>query len=110
MLDNLKESENAVFEYYDENHNWTYKSFLWELPYAKVLILPHNINLMHQDQNIAESMSMCLDVTNFMKHNMYARKDLTTLCDRSLLEAKTNAKGNMRRPRAPYYLKPTERK
>jgi hypothetical protein len=41
---------------------------------------------------------------------MNARKDLTTLCDHPLLEAKINVKGNLSRPRASYYLKPTERK
>jgi hypothetical protein len=66
MLDDLKESENGVFEGYSENHNWTHKSYLWELSYAKALILPHNINLMHQERNIAKSiMSMCLNVTGF---------------------------------------------
>jgi hypothetical protein len=55
-------------------------------------------------------MSMCLDVTSFMKDNMNVRKDLAALCDRPLLEAKTNVKGNLRRSRAPYCLKPTERK
>jgi hypothetical protein len=40
MLDDLKESENGVFEGYSENHNWTHKSYLWELHYAKALILP----------------------------------------------------------------------
>jgi hypothetical protein len=47
MLDNLKESENGNFECYGENHNWTHKSCLWELLYAKALLLPHNIDLMH---------------------------------------------------------------
>jgi hypothetical protein len=66
---------------------------------------------MHQDRNIVESiMSMCLDVTGFIKDNMNASKDLATLYDRPLLEAKTNAKGNLCRPTAPYCLKPTERK
>jgi hypothetical protein len=55
-------------------------------------------------------MSMCLDITSFMKDNINARKDLATLCDCALLEAITNAKGNLSRPRAPYYLKPGERK
>jgi hypothetical protein len=49
-------------------------------------------------------MSMCLDVTGFMKDNMNAMKDLATLCDCPLLDAKTNAKGNLSRPRDPYYL------
>jgi hypothetical protein len=75
------------------------------------LILPHNIDLIHQERNVAESMmSMCLDVTGLMKDNVNARKDLATLCDRPSLEAKPNARGKLRRPKAPYYLKPTERK
>jgi hypothetical protein len=49
MLDDLKESENGVFDGCGVNHNWTHKSCLWELPYAKALILPHNIDLMHQE-------------------------------------------------------------
>jgi hypothetical protein len=38
-------------------------------------------------------MSMCLDVTGFMKDNVNARKDLAALCDRPSLEAKPNARG-----------------
>jgi hypothetical protein len=110
-LDDLKESVNGVFDGYSENHNWTHKSCLWELSYAKALILPHNIDLMHQGWNIAESiMRMCLDVTGFMKDNMNGRKDLAALCDRLLLEAKPNARGKLSRPMAPYCLRPTERK
>jgi hypothetical protein len=55
-------------------------------------------------------MSMCLDVTGFTKDNVNARKDLAALCDHPLLQAKPNARGNLKRQKAPYYLKPTERK
>jgi hypothetical protein len=55
-------------------------------------------------------MRIYLDVTGFTKDNMNARKDLAALCDRPSLEAKPNARGNLKRPKAPYYLKPTERK
>jgi hypothetical protein len=55
-------------------------------------------------------MSICLDVTGFSKDNMNVRKALASLCDHPLLEAKTNAKRNLNRPKAPYCLKPTERK
>jgi hypothetical protein len=80
MLDDLKESENGKFEGYGENHNWTHKSCLWELSYAKALILPRNIDLMHQEGNVAESIiSICLDVTDFSKDNINARKDLVAL-------------------------------
>jgi hypothetical protein len=66
---------------------------------------------MHQEQNIVKSiMSMCLDVTGFTKDNVNARKDLATQCDRPSMEAKPNARGKLRRPKAPYYLKPIKRK
>jgi hypothetical protein len=38
-------------------------------------------------------MSMCLDVTDFMKDNVNASKDLSALYDHPLLEAKPNARG-----------------
>jgi hypothetical protein len=76
MFGELKVSQNGGFEGYGEKHNWTHKSCLWELPYAKALILPHNINLMHQEHNIAENIiSMCFDITSFSKDNVNARKD-----------------------------------
>jgi hypothetical protein len=94
-----------------ENHNWTHKNYLWELPYAKALLLPHNIDLLHQKRNVAESIiSMCLDVTDFSKDNMNVRKNLVVLCDRPSLEVKKTTKGNLTRPQAPYYLMSTERK
>jgi hypothetical protein len=93
MLDDMNQTKNDVFKSYSENQNRTHKSCLWELPYAKALILPHNIDLMHHERNLAESiMSMCLDVTGFMKDNTNAWKDLAVLCDCPLLEGKTNAK------------------
>jgi hypothetical protein len=55
-------------------------------------------------------MSMCLDVTSFMKDNINVRKDLAALCDRPTLEAIPNARGKLSRPKAPYYLNPIERK
>jgi hypothetical protein len=66
---------------------------------------------MHQERNVAENiMSMYLVVTGFTKDNVNARKDLAALCDRPSLEAKLNARGNLKRPKAPYYLKLTKRK
>jgi hypothetical protein len=111
MLGELKESHNGGFHGYDEKHNWTHKSYFWELPYAKALILPHNINFMHHEHNIVESIiSMYFDVTDFLKDNVNVRKDLAALCNRSSLEPKINIKRNLKRSRASYCLKPTERK
>jgi hypothetical protein len=55
-------------------------------------------------------MSMCLDVTGFTMDNVNARKNLPTLYDHPSLEAKPNARGELRRPKAPYCLKRIERK
>jgi hypothetical protein len=48
ILDNLvlKENEDELVGY-EKEHNWTHKCALWKLPYAKVLILMHNIDVMH---------------------------------------------------------------
>jgi hypothetical protein len=74
-------------------------------------MLPHNIDLMHHERNVAKSIiNMCFDVTGFSKDNTNARKDLAALCNRPSLWDKTNVKGNLTRPQTPYCLKPTERK
>jgi hypothetical protein len=103
MLGELKESWDGGFKGYGEKHNWIHKSCLWKLSYAKALILPHNINLMHQERNIMESIiSMCFDVTGFLKDNANARKDLANLCNHPSMEPKLNAKENLKRTHAPY--------
>ena len=72
-----KRNDKGQFEGYGEVHNWTHISLLGELPYAEALILPFNIDLMHQERNFCESLiSMCCDVTNKSKDNIKARKDL----------------------------------
>jgi hypothetical protein len=66
---------------------------------------------MHQERNIAKNIiNMCFDVTDFLKDNINVRKDLATLYNRPSLEPKINVKGHLKRPRAPYCLKPAERK
>jgi hypothetical protein len=48
MLDNLVlNKEGNGFVGYGNDHNWTHKCVLWELPYAKALILMRNIGVMH---------------------------------------------------------------
>jgi hypothetical protein len=66
---------------------------------------------MYQGQNDVKSiMSICLDVTDFMKDNVNERKDIVVLCNHPSLEAQSNARETLRRPKAPYCLKLTERK
>jgi hypothetical protein len=46
------------------------------------LILMHNIDVMYQEHNMGKSIiSICMDFTGKMKHNIKARKDLVELCN-----------------------------
>jgi hypothetical protein len=80
---------------------------LWELPYVKALILIHNIDVMHQERNMGESIiSTCMDLIGKTKDNIKARKDLAELCNRPTLELfKSGGK-----PRASFSLKANQRK
>jgi hypothetical protein len=107
MLNNLvlKENGDEIVGYGNE-HNWTHKCALWELPYAKVLILMHNINTMHQEHNVGESiLSTCMAFAEKIEDNHKARKDLAQLCNRLSLELKSSGG----KPHVPFCLKPKEK-
>jgi hypothetical protein len=108
MLDNLVLKENGdVFVGYRKEHNWTHKCALWELSYVKALILMHNIDVMHQECNIGESiLSTCMTFMDKTKDNHKVRKDLAQLCNRPSLELKSSGS----KPRTRFCLKPKERK
>jgi hypothetical protein len=108
MLDNVVLNKNGdVFVGYGEEHNWIHKCALWEFPYANALILMHNIDVMHQECNIGESiLSTCMTFTDKTKDNHKARKDLAQLCNQPSLELKSS--GGKLRPS--FCLKPKERK
>jgi hypothetical protein len=86
-------------------HNWTHKCGLWELPYSKALILMHNIDVMHQECNVAGSIVMtCMNFLEKSKDNKNARKYLAMICHRPSLEL--SARGT--KPHALFYLKAKE--
>jgi hypothetical protein len=98
ILDNLVlNKEGNGFVGYGNDHNWTHKYALWELPYAKALILIHNIDVMHQEHNIGESiLSICMSFTDKTKDNHKARKDLALICNRPSLELKSTVANHVR--------------
>jgi hypothetical protein len=76
MLDKLTPDPKrpSYFEGYGETHNWTHKSTLWELPYMPALILMHNIDVIHQECNMGESIiSTCMGFSGKTKDNKKAR-------------------------------------
>ncbi|WVZ76615.1 hypothetical protein U9M48_024578 [Paspalum notatum var. saurae] len=79
--------EKTAYEGFEKEHNWTHISGIWDLPYAKALKLPHNIDVMHQERNVAESIiSTCMDFSDKAKDNVKAQKDLAKICKRPTLE------------------------
>jgi hypothetical protein len=67
----------------------------------------HNIDIMHQERNIGESiLSTCMSFTDKTKDNHKARKDLALLCNRPSLELKYRGG----KSRAPFCLKARDRK
>jgi hypothetical protein len=83
MLDNLILDENGdQFVGYGKKHNWTHKYGLWELPYVKALILMHNLDVMHRERNVGESiLSTCMGFMDKTKDNHKARRDLAPICN-----------------------------
>jgi hypothetical protein len=108
MLNNLVLKENGdEFVGYRNKHNWTHKCVLWELPYTKALILMHNIDIMHQECNVGESiLSTCMTFMDKTKDNHKVRNDLARYCNRPSLKLKSSDG----KPRAPFCLKSKERK
>jgi hypothetical protein len=94
MLNNLKENKSGDgYICFGTEHNWTHKCGLWELPYVKALILMHNIDIMHQERNVGESiLSTCMNQGDKTKDNIKARKDLAKLCNRPTQELEENGK------------------
>jgi hypothetical protein len=67
----------------------------------------HNIDVMHQERNVGESiLSTCMSFTDKTKDNHKARKDLALICNRPSLELKSHGG----KPRAPFCLKDRDRK
>jgi hypothetical protein len=82
QIDALVPNEEGGFVGYGEQHMWIYKSGLTRLPYFNDLLLPHNIDVMHTEKNIAEALWETLMDTDKSKNNPKARVDLAMLCDR----------------------------
>jgi hypothetical protein len=97
---------------YGEQHMWTHKSGLTRLPYYDNLLLPHNIDVMHIEKNVAETLwATIMDIPVKSKDNVNVRVDLAVLCDRPNQEMKPPSGGKIwRRPKADFILSRAQRK
>jgi hypothetical protein len=63
-------------------YNWAKRSIFWELPYWKINLLRHNLNVMHIKKNVFEYIfNTVMDVKGKKKDNIKARLDLTLFCN-----------------------------
>jgi hypothetical protein len=111
QIDGLLINPEGGFVGYSEQHMWTHKSGLTRLPYYDDLLLPHNIDMMHTEKNVAEALwATIMDIPTKTKDNVKARLDLAILCDRPNLEMRPPARGKTwRRPKADYVLSKPQR-
>ena len=112
QIDGLVANTEGGFVGYGEQHMWTHKSGLTRLPYYDDLLLPHNIDVMHTEKNVAEALwATIMDIPDKSKDNVKARVDLAALCDRPKLEMKPPSGGKTwRRPKADFVLSRAQRK
>jgi hypothetical protein len=112
QLDSLEWNEDTnKFMGYGVHHMWTHKSGLERLPYYDDLLLPHNIDVMRTEKNIAEAIWGTLLDAEKSKDSTKARVDLQTLCDRPKLHMQPPTSGkNWKNPKAEYALATDERR
>ena len=79
---------------------------MWDLPYFKDLLCPHNIDMMHTEKNVGEALFGTLfGIEGKTKDNPKARVDLEALCDRPLQNMKQpKGKKNWAKPKAWFNL------
>jgi hypothetical protein len=112
QIDGLVSNPEGGFVGYGEQHMWTHKSGLTRLPYYDDLLLPHNIDVMHTEKNVAEALwATITEIPDKSKDNVKARVDLVELCDRPNQEMKPPSGGKTwRRPKADFVLSRAQRK
>jgi hypothetical protein len=91
---------------------WTQKSGLTWLPYYDDLLLPHNIDAMHTEKNVAKALcATIMDIPDKLKDNIKARVDLAVLCDRLNQEMMSPSGGKTwRKPKSDFVLSRAQRK
>ena len=112
QIDALVENqEGDGFVGYSEEHMWTHKSGLTRLPYFDDLLMPHYIDVMHTEKNVAEALWGTIMETEKSKDNPKARVDLAELCDRPHQEMRAPGGGKTwKRPKADFVLTPRQRR
>ncbi|CAH9119041.1 unnamed protein product [Cuscuta epithymum] len=88
--------------------NWTKKSIFWELPYWSSLSLRHNLDVMHIEKNVCESLlGTILSIDRKSKDTDKARLDMANLGVREELHLFKDG-DQLMKPHAAYTLSPID--
>ncbi|GJX91153.1 hypothetical protein Tco_0344479 [Tanacetum coccineum] len=90
--------------------NWTKRSIFYELEYWSFLTLKHNLDVMHIEKNVLESILNTLLMNDKSKDTAKARQDLERLGIRSGLWLGKNKNEKCSKPQAVYSFTPEDRK
>ena len=92
-------------------YNWKKQSIFFELPYWKDNLLRHNLDVMHIENNVCESvLGTILDLEGKNKDNLNARLDLKNMDIRSELHPREIVPIKSQLPPACFSLKKEEKK
>ncbi|XP_060970000.1 uncharacterized protein LOC133037170 [Cannabis sativa] len=87
-----------------ENYNWRKKSIFYELEYWSTNILKHNIDVMHVEKNVCDSLLGTILDNDKSKDTTNARHDLKKMGIRESLWIYEDVNGRQMKPHAPYVL------
>nr|GEW40823.1 hypothetical protein [Tanacetum cinerariifolium] len=90
--------------------NWTKRSIFYELKYWSFLTLKHNLDVMHIEKNVLESILNTLLINDKSKDTTKARQELKRLGIRSGLWLDQNKNKKCSKPQAAYSFTPEDRK
>ncbi|KAK9078683.1 hypothetical protein SSX86_002740 [Deinandra increscens subsp. villosa] len=89
---------------FGKTHNWIKKSIFWELEYWPMLLIRHNLDVMHIEKNVFENLFQTIMDTDKTKDNIKARKDVKELCNRPSLHLLSGNNNKLLKPKASYTL------
>lgn len=89
---------------FGKTHNWVKKSIFWELEYWPMLLIRHNLDVMHIEKNVFENLFHTVMDTHKTKNNIKARKDVKEYCNRPSLHISSGNNNKVLKPKATYTL------
>ncbi|XP_077250153.1 uncharacterized protein LOC143889727 isoform X1 [Tasmannia lanceolata] len=97
-------------EKHPKEHNWKKKSIFFSLPYWETLLLRHNLDVMHIEKNVCDSViGTLLNIEGKTKDTVKARLDLQEMKLRRTLHPMNNERNKTYLPPACFTMSPKEK-